>query len=102
MKTALVFVLVIWCGLTMCAKKYTHLDYKTTDVAYPLKHKNYFDGKYKKLGVADPSDVADPRRHRKYIGFQDPTTSGINRPHCKSLTQTCNSNKYIPAQSQEN
>ena len=65
METALIFVLVILCGLTLCAKKHAHLDYKTIDVAYPLRHKQYFDLKYKTSGVADPS------KHKKYIDLGD-------------------------------
>ena len=36
MNTALIFALAIFCGLTLCARKHAPLDYKTTDVTYPL------------------------------------------------------------------
>ena len=116
MKTALIFVLVILCGLTLCAKKHAHLDYKTTDVAYPLKHKQYFDLKYKISGVADPwrrkkytdleetsSDGIDPRRNKGYIDLEDRATNVADpvRHGCKSLMQTYNTRKHIPGQSPE-
>ena len=114
METAFIFVLVIFCGLTLCAKKHAHLDYKTTDVAYPLRHKQYFDLKYKTSGVADPSkhkkyidlggrscDVVNPCRNKKYIDLEDRATDVADPARCKFLMQTCNTSKYIPAQSQE-
>ena len=57
MKTALIFALAIFCGLTLCARKHAHLDYKTTDVAYPLKHKQYFDLSTKHLVLQIHGDI---------------------------------------------
>ena len=88
MKTAFIFVLAILCGLTFCAKKQDHLDYKTIDVAYPLRHKQYFDLKYK------TSDVADPWRNKKYIALEHRGTRVADPvSNCKSLTQTYNIKK---------
>ena len=109
MKTAFIFVLAILCDLTFCAKKQDHFDYKTIDVAYPLRHKQYFDLKYKTSGVADPwrhekyidledrsSDVADPWRNKKYIALEHRATRVADPvSHCKSLTQTYNIKKNI-------
>ena len=117
MNTALIFVLVILYGLTLCAKKHAHLDYKTTDAGYPLRHKRYFDLKYKTSGFADPwrhkkyidleersSDVVNPWRHKKYIDLEDRASDSRNQSHfhqCKSLIQICNTSKHILVQSLE-
>ena len=112
MNTALIFALAIFCGLTLCARKHAHLDYKTTDIAYPLRHKEYFDLKYKTSGVADPwrhkkyidleersSEAADPWRHKKHIDLEDTASDSRNYTHvhvrCKSLIQTYNNSKHI-------
>ena len=93
MKTALIFTVAIFCGLTLCARKHAHLDYKTTDIAYPLRHKEYFDLKYKTSGVADPW------RHKKHIDLEDTASDSRNYTHvhvrCKSLIQTYNNSKHI-------
>ena len=114
MKTAWIFVLTTLCGLTFCGKNHVHLDYKTTDVAYPLRHKQYFDSKYKTSGAADlskhkkyadleerSSDVADTWKHKKYIDLEDRATDVADPVPCKSLKLTYNTRKHITVQSQE-
>ena len=81
----------------MCAKKHAHLDYKTADAGYPLRHKQYFDLKYILSGVADPWS------HKKYIDLEERASDATNQTyyHCKSLIQTYNISKHILPQSPE-